>query len=526
MLNKKSASKVFGKSVPAPVGGLNARDALANMPETDAVTLDNWFPTPSDVEVRGGSVIFAQIPAGFEVESLLAYNGPAQKKFFCIAKDPPNSQHSIWEITNGSQVEDVVISASTNSRYQYTNYSTPGGHYIYAVNGETSPQLYDGSAWTAITDISAPAITGVTASNLIHVNIYKNRLWFTEANSTKVWYLPVNSIGGAAVSIDFGPLLRLGGYLMGMTTWTLNTQNGTDEVAVFVSSEGEVIVYQGYDPSSASTWSQAGHFRLGRPIGRRFFCKAGADVIMLTADGVIPLSQAMLTDRSQLRIALSDKIVNLISNDIVSYASNFGWQVILFPIGNKLIVNVPKVENSVQYQYVMNTITKAWCSFGKVNTNSAWGASCFEIFNDAIYYGDNGVVVQADIGTTDNDDDIMAYAKPAFSYFGQRGRQKYFTMARPILQMNGTIQVAAAMNVDFEDKIPNVNYSTVLSSTTSPWDTSPWDTSPWGGDNTIIKNWQTTNGIGFSGSLSIAAKSNNGLSWQSTDYVFQLGGIL
>ena len=43
-------------SLPAPVGGWNARDALANMAPTDAVTLDNLFPGVSSVMLRGGYI--------------------------------------------------------------------------------------------------------------------------------------------------------------------------------------------------------------------------------------------------------------------------------------------------------------------------------------------------------------------------------------------------------------------------------------------------------------------------------------
>ena len=43
------------QSFPAPVGGWNARDALAEMKPTDAIYLDNWFPRTSYVEIRGGS---------------------------------------------------------------------------------------------------------------------------------------------------------------------------------------------------------------------------------------------------------------------------------------------------------------------------------------------------------------------------------------------------------------------------------------------------------------------------------------
>ena len=41
-------------SVPAPIGGWNARDSLANMNPMDAIQLVNFYPTPTDVTMRKG----------------------------------------------------------------------------------------------------------------------------------------------------------------------------------------------------------------------------------------------------------------------------------------------------------------------------------------------------------------------------------------------------------------------------------------------------------------------------------------
>lgn len=522
-------AKISSASVPAPIGGLNARDALANMPETDAVVLDNWFPTPTNVEVRGGSQLWS-LTSGNNIETLMAYNGPITKNLFAI------DSSGITDVTASGNTNLPIVTGLSNARFQYVNFGTAGGHFLSAVNGVDPAQLFDGTTWTV------PTITGVSSTTFIHVNAHKSRLWYTQKDSTKAWYLPVSSIAGAATAFDFGSLFTLGGYLMGMLTWTVTSAQGMDDYAVFVSSEGQCFVYQGYDPSSTSTWQLIGSFRIGRPIGRRFYCKAGSDVILITADGVIPLSQALLTDRSQLRIALSDKIVNLIGDDVRSYAGNFGWQPILFPIGNKLLINVPQTEDNRQYQYVMNTITKAWCTFGFMDAAYAWNANCFEILNDDLYFGGynqgtsttNGLqgVFKADIGNVDSTfsggsyTTISAFVKPAFSYFGAMGQQKYFTMARPIFTLQGSVYAAIAMNVDFDNNIPNINYAQIGATGGSAWDVSPWDVSPWGGDNNINKDWQTVNGIGFSGALSIAVYASTQLAWQSTDYVYQIGGIL
>src|SRR5574343_1063656 len=124
----------------------------------------------------------------------------------------------------------------------------------------------------------------------------------------KIWYLPIDSIAGAATSINFGPLFKLGGYLMAMCSWSMENTGGVDDYAAFVTSEGEVALYRGIDPTYSSTWQLVGLFRIGKPIGRRCFTRIGADTAMITADGVVMMSQALPTDRTQTASSISDKI--------------------------------------------------------------------------------------------------------------------------------------------------------------------------------------------------------------------------
>ena len=79
---------------------------------------------------------------------------------------------------------------------------------------------YDGATWLSVDGASTPAITGVTTSNLIHVNIFKTRLFFIEKSKLSFWYLPVASLGGAAVEFQMNTLFSRGGFVMAMATWT------------------------------------------------------------------------------------------------------------------------------------------------------------------------------------------------------------------------------------------------------------------------------------------------------------------
>lgn len=499
-------------SIPAPTGGLNARDAISAMKETEATIMENWFPTPSDVQVRNGSADHVTGITG-EVETLMYYSDGTVQELYGIADG------EFYDVTTAGAVGAAVVSGQTNSRWQYINMGTAGGYFLMAVNGADEMQMYDGTVWTTINALSTPAITGVATDDIIHINNFKNRVWLIEKDSLSAWYLPVASIGGAAAELNLSGIFRLGGHLVAMANWTIDNAAGIDDYAAFITSEGECAIYQGTDPSSANTWAIKGTFRIGKPIGRRCFIKAGADVLLLTTDGAFPLSKSLLTDRSQLQASITDKITNLISADIRSYQTNFGWQPILHPIGNKLIINVPTTEGSTSHQYVMNTITGAWCKF------TGWNAFCFEELDDVLYFGGAGVVKSCDTGSDDNGADISTSVQQAYSYFGQRGAMKRFLMARPIFLAEGDITPAIVMNVDYENRVPQYSPS-YSGSSGSVWDVAPWDTSSWGSGDNIIKKWQAVSGVGYSGGLRINTQTQ-GLSirWQATDVLYETGGV-
>lgn len=502
-------------SIQAPTGGLNARDAIANMKETDAVIMTNWFPSTASVDIRNGYQSHATGITG-SVETLMPYSYGATEELFAVVNG------DIFDVTSAGAVGAAVVSGLGNSRFQYVLMGTAGGNFLLAVNGVDDLQYYDGTTWSTINGVGTPSILGVASADIIGINVFKNRVWLIEKDTLKAWYLPVSAIGGTANALDFSGIFKLGGYLMAMTNWTIDNAAGIDDYAAFISSEGEVAIYQGTDPSNASTWALKGTFRIGRPIGRRCAIKAGADVLILTTDGAFPLSKALLTDRSQMQAAVTDKITNLITSDIAQYSSNFGWQPIIHPTGNKMIINVPSVEDSLSHQYVMNTITGAWCKF------EGWNAFCWELSGDKLYFGGENGVFEADTDTDDNGSDIFSDVQQAFSNYGDNTAQKHFKMVRPIFVSEADVTPSLVMNVDYGTREPlgSPSYSSA-SGGSSVWDVAPWDTSDWESGDIIVKKWQSVTGIGYSGGVRIkTASSGLKIRWQSTDVVYERGGVL
>ena len=62
------------KTQVAPIGGLNARDNIANMAPNDAVKLTNWVPDTYGVRCRKGYREWAiNFPSSLQVSSIMGY---------------------------------------------------------------------------------------------------------------------------------------------------------------------------------------------------------------------------------------------------------------------------------------------------------------------------------------------------------------------------------------------------------------------------------------------------------------------
>ena len=574
-------------SVPAPIGGWNGRDSLAQMSPLDAVEMVNFYPTPTDVTMRKG---YTKSSTGITgaVNTLMNYPTTSGYKLFAVAST------KIYDATTSTASQ--VYSSLTSDKLQFVNITNTAGSFLVTCNGSDAVTIYDGSNWFTVATTttaqtissitksgttatlttasphglltnnrvtisgassseyngtfvitktgastftyvmaSAPAanatvvgtyttigITGVDSSTFINVNLFKNRLYFTQKNTLTCWYLPVDSIGGAASPLYFGSIARNGGFLQAMGTWTIDAGQGADDYAVFVTNMGEVIVYNGTDPTSATTWALKGVWQLGQTFNRKCFFKWGGDLLLLTQDGLVPLASALQSSRLDPRVNLTDKIYFPISQAATNFYANFGWQINYFASENMLILNIP--TNDGMEQYVMHTITKAWARFTNIQ------AYCWESSGDnTMHFGGDGFVGNFYADTADDGNNITAVVQQAYSYFDSPGQQKRFTMVRPILQSQGGVPaVLCGLSVDFQpiDNLGAVSFNP-STQTGSTWDTAKWDENIWSGGLITTRIWQGVTGIGFAGSINLTAAAQGiELHWASTDYVMEAGGVL
>lgn len=504
------------RSIPAPIGGWNARDPLAEMKPTDAVGLVNWVARVADCAVRGGC---ADHVTGFAAQpkTLALYTPPTASNKMFAATDA-----GYFDATSAGAV-GANVAALTNGYCNWTQMGVSGGHFLLSFNGVNKPWYYNGTTWVAIDGASTPAITGVTTSLLISANVYKRRLFFVEINKLAFRYLTAaDAIGGAAAEFLLGPLCQKGGYLMAMGTWSFDGGTGSDDYAVFITSQGEAIVFTGTDPGNASLWALVGVYQIGaKPLGRKCLVKYGGDLVLLTEFGALPLSKVLQSTAVDYKQALSNKIEKAFTQAAVTTGAIAGWEAQIYPAENALIVNVPITAGAKYEQYLMNTITKSWYRF------TDWNASAFAVFNRELYYADTTKVAKAWTGRADYGANIVADAQTAYNYFRDPKVSKNWKLLRPQLLTDGNIQFSIGLSVDFRAVVV-LNAASYRVVTGARWDVDLWDAGMWAAGLEIQQNWQTPQSyVGYCASLLLRVATNSiEVQWVATEFIYEKGGPL
>ena len=498
----------------APIDGWNTRDSDANMKPSYARELNNWYPRGSEVELRGGMVEFVPDLPG-TVSHLLTYASSTDQELFAVAGS------EIINITDGTYDPEIPGESLSNNNISYTTVSSLGGTYLAVVNGEDLLRYYNGTAWQSISGTGSPSITGIATSAFSYVTVFKRRLWFVEKGSMSGWYLPVNQIGGAATEFDFGQLFNRGGYLVALAGWSVDGGAGVDDLFAAITSEGEIAVYQGSDPSDANNWSLAGVFYVGEPLTKNCLVKYGGDLLLLSKQGLLPLSKLLLSGDINSANAMSDRISPTFARAAASYSTTLGWQITVYPKETALIVNVPVVVGSRYDQFVMNTQTGAWCSF------SGWDGATFTVWQGALYAGRRSSVVKVWEGTSDLGANIIGNAKQAYNYLNTRIGKKHMKMLRPHLRTTSNIDVAVGFDVDFTE-YTETSESYLTLAANALWDSGVWDTSVWGTDTATQSDWLTAMAPeGYAFSLRLRVETNSArVTWNATDFIFERGGLL
>lgn len=530
------------KSSAAPTMGINDTQPLANMEEGYCVSLVNMYPGNSSLNLRAGyaewvtNILDPDNPArSLAVVKLIVYAGnDGTMQMFAT------TSVGIWDVTNKTDAP-VLVHPLNNGDVSEVMFSNVAGNYLVVVNGVDPAALYDGTTWTSFSYVpaspppSSPGqVAGVDSSTFSFVMAFKGRLWFVQEDSMTAWYLGTDALAGVASPFYLGSIFQRGGNLFEICTWSFDSGRGMDDNLVFRSSMGEIAIYQGTDPDSVDAFSLVSVYFVSPPIGKLAHTDLGGDVVMLTRSGIIPLSKVVqgVATESLYESALSKNISKTL-NTIIARSRSMNvlpWEIHNVPSLQAIVVVLPSVDNSAPVQFVMNTLTGAWCAYDLP-------ANCFGIFRGTAYFGSNdgkvyshstedpyldGVLLDGTEGVA-----IEGSFLTAYSYLGNPTALKHFKMVRPILQSVSEPATQVSVSVDYNlGSTTTYNVPSVRDDGVSFWDESMWDNALWSSSSGIFRPWATVVGLGYAGALRMRIANVNPTSFIAFETVFEAGGVI
>lgn len=433
-------------------------------------------------------------------------------------------------VTGGTSGATATIISQTDSGATGTLYvqNIVGGPFQ---DNETITDGSGGSATanipTGVSTVQTATITGVTTSTLTQVWSYRNRLYFVQKNTMDAWYLPSDQIGGAATKISMRGIFQKGGYLLFGATWSMDAGDGPDDICVFVSTLGEVAVYEGSSPAE-SDWRIVGRYDITTPLGKNAHMQAGGDLVVLTVDGMVPLSAALKKDPAALSLdAVSFKIEPEWKARVAA-RQTIPWQILKWTAKNMAILSQPVIDLSTPAEcLVVNLETGAWCKY------TGWDVRSLAVLSDQAYFGSSdGKVYKAEKGGTDNSSPYTCTYVGQFEDIGRRGEVTDIKLARATFRTGWQFNPKVSVSVDYAVTLPSPPDATVILGGTNVWDIAVWDTAIWSGVSELSASTKWV-AIGRTGSaaapqvqITVSQTNEPATELVSLDLLYERGAIV
>lgn len=408
-----------------------------------------------------------------------------------------------------------ATSAATGTIVKVIDNGTTGTLWINNVSGtfQTAEIIHDNNTPTqgSATSSGTPtllfgAMTGVDPKTLSYNFVYKQRLFYIEQNSLNAWYLPAASISGAAVQLPLGGVFTRGGSLLFGASWSLETLGGLSAQCIFVTTEGEVAVYQGSDPSVSTSWNLVGVYRIGKPLGPKAWIHAGGDLVIATDIGFVPLSQAVQRDFSALSPSAISYAIETAWNDTVAARPGANWHCAVWPSKQMVLIVVPTTTGTSPLMFAANARTGAWSSF------TGWDGTCEIVFQDRLFFGSSaGNVIEAEVGGSDQGLPYTCTCVPLFDPLKSSASLKTGMSARATILSTLNVSAQLSFQHDYSINLPPPPPDTVVPAG-SIWGAAIWGKDTWGGAPAAkkpIQQWRSVNGSGYMVSPAVQISSGS-----------------
>lgn len=504
-------ARTFSRPVPAPVGGWNRRDALSAMPPEDAIRLDNADLEPAHVASRPGYVRHATTVGAGNVETLFELWSGSHRAFLA------SGSTAIYNVSSAG-TSGTLLKGGFTGGGRWSTVNALGTSIWVDSSGTDWPQeTSDGSSVSSMAGgagfHSSAANESTLLQSMTHVGIWKDHVLFTLKNSQTLFYGGIGAIAGSVQSFPLGLLGKFGGHLIGGYSWSIDSGDGPDDLLVLPFTSGDVAIYQGidFDIAVPNTGSMAliGTYRIGEPLDARAIVQFGGDIIIVSKQGYLPLSEVIREGQVAEEFkALSNKIRGEVHDVTLAQGASTGWEVVLHPRGHRLIFNVPSgLTQDPYHQHVWhpegNGGQGGWTRYRGIP------ARTIGKYSGELYYGGTDGTVWKQGSGQDNGNDIQMIIQQAWDYHGDFARMKNMHVLEPLMSsQSNIIRVGIGLAEDFDTAVPVLSDVTAEGEGGAFWDVGAWDDAKWAGGDTPIKFRVLSGALGNALSLYLRTTSS------------------
>jgi hypothetical protein len=547
MLVRPQKQNTIPQGVSAPIEGIVASGIFAGQtmnPQgndtTRAIWLYNMIAGEYGCRVRPGSRDFAinipdSIGADGDVRTVMFYNsiiaGGAQDKVFAV------TDLGIYDVTAGgagpwdlSQPADLIWpnqagDAGWVSFLNYTNVA--GDHFLLACDEDNGYWIFDGATWAQGTFTGSPAPAAV---DLVQVVEWNARVWFVEKNTARAWFLDPLALEGSITPFDVGSRFKDGGHLVQNSTWTTDAGDGMDDKFIMISASGDVLIWEGIDPTTAADLTLVGRWQVGSvPEGRRVMSDWGGDVMILSTSGLVTAS-ALLGGAASIHTEqyASNSINQYVRTEMKNTLDEFGWSLQLVPNQGIAIITVPQPLNSTRawIQFVLETTSNSWSMFRDLPM-----VAQIKYGSDYLFSTDDGRVMLLE-GSVDNisldgltGEGITFSLLTHYSALGNAASWKRPQFIRPywIGAAQPTFNIQIRYDFDLQELLTSPAYT---EAGLAEWDSAIWDIDVWQGTAQSYLETIGLSGMGRHLAIAIRGTSTQDLIYVGADLMYDQGGIL
>jgi hypothetical protein len=514
-----------------PFGGINASTAMAQIPPEDCIYSFNLFPSRYGMRCRPGYAKWCPpIPLGNGIKTLIP----------CNASERGGSSDRLFAVTSDGIYEITTAQAAPVKRLDFLNKGVDAGWCSWHnFTDKLGPQyilicdLLNGYfTYNVETNVfAAGSLTGVAAADLCFVTVWKNRVWFAQRDSTRAWYIKaVGTIGGAVDPFDFGSKFKYGGFLKGIWNWTADGGSGIDDHLVAISSQGDIVVYTGTDPAVATEFNLRGVWYLGStPRGRRFVLEEGGDLLVLTAEGMLSLSQLTsgLAVEDERVFYKTQKINTLLRSTFRQRQDLFGYELNTLARYSAVILTTPRLVGERPLQWVYSYDTKGWFFIrdAPIYTIENWGTRVFFGDVDNTVWELTGTVDAVEYDVPNSGTPVEFSILTSYQGYDDPATLKRVHLLRPFWIGQSLPQFGIEARYDFQTEESGTT-PPFIPSAGSSWDLASWDDAVWGGGYQVQQLPYGATGIGHYVAVAMRGTSSGDAAFMGVDVILDVGGVL